>query len=293
MERNFYFDQKAFLGASGSAATFIEGLQSFTTDWSSPLTDIKANGYGFITDAEEGFLEGSIGLEKFITSSQNIFAPLFNSTLSGALAYGEQQSYDEVYAFNNAYISSYSTSCEVNSLCSESATLSCFGGLMGVGSTGTTTIPENDIYIAKAGDIVLSIVNPADASDRLDLQDAVQSYDINIDIPRILAPTTMGSNFRQPVESIKVDYPIPVSVTIDILVSSYEAPQFVDLVCNKRERNISVTLNDCGTSIRSFNIGTAKLVSHSTAASVDNNMQMTLSYLRNVTDITDLSSIIQ
>lgn len=292
---NAYFDQKVYIAASGSTLTKIDGVQGFDADWSLPITEVNANGYGFIEDVVEGTLEGSVSINKIITSQQNIFGPLFNSTLTGSLCYGSAGNFDRTFSFLNGYINSYSTSCAVNDLGTEEVNISCYGGLMGSGATGVTQDDENTVYIAKAGDIDLSIAAVGDPSDRLDLQDAVQSYTVDVNIDRLIVEPGLGSNFRQPMSDILVQYPIKVETSVELLVSNYQSPKMLDLICDPDKKNISIILKNCeqDITIRQFEITGSRLISHSSSSSVGNNMTVNLNFVRYVTGIAQLSEIIQ
>ena len=295
MDRNAYFDQKVYIAASGSTLTKIDGVQGFDADWSLPITEVNANGYGFIEDVVEGTLEGSVSINKIITSQQNIFGPLFNSTLTGSLCYGDAGNFDRTFSFLNGYINSYTTSCAVNDLATEEVNINCYGGIIGSGATGASQDDENTVYVAKAGDISLSIADPADPSDRLDLQDAVQSYTLDVNIDRLIVEPGLGTNFKQPVKDILVQYPIKVEVGVELLVSNYESPDMLDLICDPDKKNISIILKNCeqDITIRQFEITGSKLISHSSSSSVGNNMTVNLNFMRYVTGIAQLSDIIQ
>ena len=137
MDRNAYFDQKVYIAASGSTLTKIDGVQGFDADWSLPITEVNANGYGFIEDVVEGTLEGSVSINKIITSQQNIFGPLFNSTLTGSLCYGSAGNFDRTFSFINGYINSYSTSCAVNDLATEEVNIKLLWGHYGLRTDGS------------------------------------------------------------------------------------------------------------------------------------------------------------
>lgn len=295
MDRNAYFDQKVFIARSGEALNKVDGVQGFDANWSVPSTPVAINGYGFMEDAIEGTLEGSVTIDKIVTSQQNIFSPLFDATLSGTLAYGSSGLFDRNFIFSNAYISSYTSACTVNEVATENVSINCYGGIMGSGNTGLCAFEGDTVFVAQAGNISLSISNPNDAADRIDLTDAIQSYNIEATINRRVIEAGIGSNFIQPMSNFLIEYPIPLKTSVDLLVTQYESPLLMDLVCGPEEKNISIILRDCSRAIdiRSFNIGESKLSSYSSSSAIGDNLSVSLEFIKNITGIADLTTIIQ
>lgn len=166
---------------------------------------------------------------------------------------------------------------------------------MGSGNTGLCAFEGDTVFVAQAGNISLSISNPNDAADRIDLTDAIQSYNIEATINRRVIEAGIGSNFIQPMSNFLIEYPIPLKTSVDLLVTQYESPLLMDLVCGPEEKNISIILRDCSRAIdiRSFNIGESKLSSYSSSSAIGDNLSVSLEFIKNITGIADLTTIIQ
>ena len=122
----------------------------------------------------------------------------------------------------------------------------------------------------------------------------MQSYNLTLTIDRAVIEPGIGSDFKQPAANLLVQYPITLETSFELLVTQEESPTMLNLVCVPTEKDISIILRNCSPAvdIRNFNIGTSKLISHSNSSSVDNNMTVTLDFIRYIKDIADLAAII-
>lgn len=286
--RNAYFDQKVYIGVTGSTPTELHGVQGFDGSWEVPLTPIKAAGFGVISVEAEGEMQGSVNVSRLITHAAE-FDPLINynyggggglldQPVTGFLSYGTHESFDKAFYFNQGRITSFSSSCSVGSIATSDFSVQIYGDIGSGSYVGTDAAPST--LIAKPGDITVSV---ADST-----TNALQSYNLNINLD--WQPLYGIGSSMKPV-GYRLNYPIEVSVNFDMIVDSYESRNFYNLLCNPQINDLELTLNDCGTPISKFKIDKAKLTSNNFSSAMGDNMTVDISYVSYLNTIDELKAI--
>ena len=173
--RNFYNDQQVFIGAQGSSVSELKGVQSFDGSWSLPYEQMVAAGYEYVGSEINGALVGEVGVSRMIVQESDPVTGLLDSSLSGYLIYGKNESYNKTFNFSQGYINSYESSCSVGEVASADFDLTVYGN---IGKLNAETrsyaaiIPE----VAIAANIVLT--TPFGSTN------AIESYSFSLGLDR-------------------------------------------------------------------------------------------------------------
>ena len=167
--------------------------------------------------------------------------------------------------------------------------MTVFGGNIGAVDvpTGRSVDPPAPLYVARPGDITLNVSGWQ--------CNRVQSYSYQISIGRTPLET-MNDNWGTP--GFIVEYPIPIDITFELDVDSYEAKRFFDFICTPLRQDLEITLNDCnntcglGSGIRTFKAPHARLITYNHAGSIETALRATLEYRAYVTSITGIKDLI-
>jgi len=279
--RNYYSDQQVFLAQQGSSVNEIKGVQSFDGSWSIPRNDMLAAGYEYVGQSIEGELLGEISVNRSIIQSSDPITGLLDSSISGYLIYGKNESFDKVFNFKTAYITSYESSCSVGEVASANFSMVAYGG---AGKINNESNSYTDITPEVANANSISITTPFGSTN------AIQSYSLNLSIDR--TPVyKMGDMFVP--SSFNLNTPIKVNTSFDFLVNDYETKNLFDSICsNSFVDNLSIELNTCsGTNIRSFTLDNSAVQDSSISAGIGSNMTATVSYETSYSEISDLGAI--
>ena len=280
--RNIYSDQNVYIGTWGDTTLpRLLGVQGFDGDWSLPVSNISAAGYGPVADPIEGELEGTVNVTRYVTRSSDPITGLLTAPVSGFLAYGSDGDFSKSFGFARGYVDSLSCSCAVGDVATSDFSMTIYGGF---GKTSTTTSsPSEGVEVARAGDINLNVNGY--------VTNAVQSYDFALAIQRTPL-NTLGNNFKP--EDFIVNYPIEVSADFDIIVNDYETSELYDLICSPVLQDLTFELNTCsGTNIRKFSMSQAKLISYNTSSAIGDNMTTSISYVKYLKSTGDLAALFQ
>lgn len=265
--RNYYPDQQVFVGALGSAATELKGVQSFDGSWSIPYDQMMAAGYDFVGTEVGGELVGEVSVSRFIISTGDPITGLLDTPISGYLIYGKNESYDKVFNFKRGYITSYESSCAIGDVASADFGLTVYGDI-GKTSSESRSYTEIDPEAAIAGNISLTT--------DFGSTNAIQSYSLNIDFSR--NPVHKIGEMLAPTE-FTTDLPIEATVDFEAIVNDYEVENIRNVICSGFISDLTIDLNTCsGTDIRTFKICNAKLINSSITAGIGDDMSVSLSY---------------
>ena len=278
--RNIYPDQDVYIGVSGdSSLGRLLGVQGFDGDWTLPLNNMLAGGYGPIGESVDGAIEGSVSVSRLITRTSDPITGLLAHSISGFLSYGSNK--DKSFGFSQAYVNSFSSTCAVGDVATADFGLTVYGGISNQGAPKSDTV--KDVAVARAGNISLNVAGYQ--------TNAIQSYSFSFDIERTPLQT-LGNNYR-PTEFV-LSYPIEVNVEFDLVVNDYETSGIYDLICFPHKEDLTIALNDCnGSGIRTFFIEQARFAGYNTTSSVGDNMTVSISYIKNLKNSGDLPGLFQ
>ena len=265
--RNFYNDQQVFIGAQGSSVTELKGVQSFEGSWSVPYEQMMAAGYDFVGNELNGPLVGEVGVSRMIVQGSDPITGLLNSSLSGYLIYGKNESYDKTFNFSQGYINSYTSACSVGEVVSADFDLTAYGNIGKLNSETrnyTTITPQ----VATADNIILT--TPFGSTN------AIESYDLTLDFQR--EPVHKMGDMMLPSEFVTTT-PVVASISFNAIINDFESEKLRDVICSGFSGDLSVQLNTCsGTKIRKFTLNNAQKQDNSISAGIGDNMSLSVTY---------------
>ena len=281
------YNQTVYVNGTG-----ISGIYSIDGSYGVQEQDVNFIGFGYVTGLCAAPMEGTFNIKRKLISedpflsltgdgpghafSGTIFYEMPN--LGGTLENQKSGS----FGFHSGYLNSYSISCSVGDIPNVSASVSVFGDL-GTGIDARTHAPVNNpqIKIPNQGSISLSC-NRSSTNN-------IVSFDHEISIPRhsiytlATAATSAGAEpneWPQRVPSqVDIVYPMETTTNFTILVDDYETKNLYDSLTGVHTDDVSITINDENSNnILSFDLSNARLISENVISSVDQPLQVNLTY---------------
>ena len=284
--RNIYADQRVYI--SGMELAGDQGVEG---GYNLPIEPIRSLGQeGAIISEDPGVttLEANVTVDRIVVTNEDPLVDFFIDDkigISGHLVYDE----DKAFAFDRGFIDSYTSSCSVNQLPTLDFSMTVFGGNIGaVGvPTGRSVHKDNPVYIARPGDIAVNVSGWE--------CNRVQSYNYDITVGRIPLET-VGDDWSP--QGFIIEYPIPVNVSFDLEVDSYQSKKFLYFICNPPRQDLEITLNDCnttcglGSGISTSRAPQARLISYNQIGSIDSALTATLEYRSYIPSLTGIKDLI-
>jgi len=279
--RNQYSDQQVFIAEYGNSANEIKGVQSFDGSWSIPRSDMLAGGHEFVGSEIEGGLVGNVSVNRLMTEESDPITGMFDSSLSGYLIYGKNESYNKVFNFKKAHINSYSSSCSVGEIASDDFSMTAYGG---AGKINNESRSYTEYSPTPAISNNISLITSFGSTN------GIQSYNFELSVDR--DPVYKIGDMFIP-SQFNLSTPIKANIGFEFIVSDYESKNIYDAICsNDFTEDLSIELNTCsGTSIRAFTFINANILSSSLSASVGSNMTASISFETNYSEISDLTGV--
>ena len=264
--RNFYPDQRVFIGEAGVSTEELHGVQSFDGSWEVPYESLDVMGHGFVGNTLNGFLVGNVAVSRFIVNSSDPITGLLDTSLSGYLVYGPHQSNAEFFNFKSAYVDSYECSCAIGDVVSNDITMTAYGE---IGKINSETPPSSSITATPAIASNISLTTPFGSTN------CIQSYSLNINLPRV-ASEYVGEYYSS---QFLTEVPIVVSLDFDMVVKDYEVKNLYDFICERSTSELRIDLETCdGSGIRSFHIESGELMGSAVSADIGDNMTVSVNY---------------
>lgn len=260
----------------------LRGVQSCTASWSSPEAYVNAIGYegGFVGTAVSDSLSAEIEIERIIVSSYDPIVDI----LSSIQISGEIGSNVNSFAFNDAFVNSYSCSCSIGELPSLSCSMTAYGDSGGGAYKKKQTKEKDDsILIATPGSLSVDVLGHN--------SNAIQSFELSVAINR--EPfNIIGQN--KPAHYI-TSFPIEVDCQFVLLVQDYSSSKLSDFICNPRRQDLNLIFNDCvsGDEVRRFFIPQARLIDFSQTATIGGAMETTFVYKSLINSVDKVSKILK
>jgi hypothetical protein len=265
--RNFYPDQRVFVGEAGASTEELHGVQSFDGSWERPYESMNVLGYGgFVGNAMTGPLVGNVSISRLIVDSNDPVTGMLETPISGYLVYGPDQSNGEFFNFKSAYIDSYESSCAIGEVVSNDITMTAYGE---IGKINSETPSSSSITATPAIASNISLTAPFGSTN------CIQSYSLNINIDR--TDSQLISQFYP--TGFFTTFPIVVSLDFDMKVKDYEVENIYDLICSNPTSDLRIDLETCeGSGIRSFHIESGELIGSAISAGIGDDMTVSLRY---------------
>lgn len=282
-DRNFAPDEILYAGAQGGSLNEVRGVQSVDVTWAIPENPLTVLGAAFAGAEVDGEVENSVTASRLIVTEEDHLTGILFSEIEGALVYGARRAKDLAVVFSSGFITSYNSSCSLGDVPSADVNFSVYGNLGNTGSTDAMSLINNEsaAQIPVPGNIEVNVSGYQN--------NAVQSYELNIDIPR-LTNYGMGGNFTP--SSVTLQKPIIVSVGFDMIANDYEVPNIRSVLCAPPQQDLSIELKDCeGNKIRTFNIPSGRFTEFNQNSSVTDNMVISANYTAYYSSETDVNNI--
>lgn len=276
--RNIYGDQDVYI--SGQR---LRGVQSSDISFEIPFEPVKAAGIGYVDFTINSNLEGSINVNRYVVSNEDPITGFFLSPINGHLDYGTRKNSLKL-SFKKGQINSYSSSCSVGGIPELNFGITAYGDIGSDVPIETEQVNDEDIAIARPGDIVFSGVS-GQATNR------IQSYNYEVTIPR--TPIyTLGSGLEPGLYNI--DYPIEIDLTFDMDVDDFETENIHSLLCNQPKSQVSIALSGCNLDnfLRKFIAPEPIFLGVNQNGSVGENLSVTIKYKSYINDINEIGSLI-
>jgi hypothetical protein len=261
----------------------LRGVQTCETSWAGPTSYINAVGVqgGFVGSTVEESLQASFDVSRLMVTPHDPLVNLFETVdIGGEIAYGPS----ETFSFNKAFISSYSSSCQIGSV----PTLDF--GLIAYGESGSNVFKDSreaeldgTIIIAMPGSMVLDV----DGYET----NRVQSFDFSISVGR--KPINVIGKLHP--HDFLVEYPIQVDCRYVLHVDDYESSELWEYVCTPKEQNLNLTFRDCSRDqeVRRFFMPAARLIEYSQTGTINEDLEATLTYKTLLSDIKDVEKVVK
>ena len=294
--RVLYGDELVFIQGYDSSqnrweGSGIRGVQSIDADFNIPFEPVVFGGNMY----EGVVLNGakptsSFSIDSFVVTNADAdpLLDLFDRPLSGVLNWNGLGTAQGNYSFESGFISNYSCSCAVGEIPSVTCDINVFGDVDNQAPTDlfpeSGKIPDEQIQIPRAGDIVLTNVTGQDTN-------RVQSFNYNLNIPR-MDVDTLGGEYR--VRIFDITYPIEVDLSFTIDVDDLEPPLLSALLCEQDLPDITIQLSGCHleNAVRTFKIEDPILVSMQETSSISQTLQAEISYKSYIKDVDHLANLI-
>ena len=260
----------------------LRGVQSCTASWSSPEAYVNAIGYegGFVGTAVNDSLAAEIEIERIIVSDYDPIPDKLDTTeLSGEIG-----AHTNSFAFQDAFVNSYSCSCAVGELPILSCGITAYGDSGGgLTSKPRTSEKSDNIVIATPGSLSLDVFGHN--------SNAIQSFNLSIAISREPINVIGKSKPAHYVTS----FPIEVDCQFVLLVQDYSSSKLSDFICNPRRQDLNLAFKDCKTQedIRRFFIPQARLIDFSQTAGIGDSMEATFAYKSLINSVDKISKILK
>jgi hypothetical protein len=269
----------------------IRGVQSIDAEFNIPFEPIAFGGNMFAGTVLNGSkATSSFTIDSLVVTeaSADPLVYLFDKVLSGALNWDGLGTAQGNYSFESGFISTYSSSCAVGEIPSLTCSIDVYGEVGNFAPTElfpeSGKIPDDEIKIAKAGDIKLINVTGNDTN-------RIQSYSYELSIPR-MDIDTLGGEYQRRIYDIT--YPIEVDLSFVIDVDDLETPLLSSLLCNQDIPDITIQLSGCQleNNVRTFKITDPILVSINESSAISEELQAKISYKSYIKDVNLLPSLI-
>lgn len=251
-DQHLYINNYEVSGVIGVKGNFDTQYQNINIIGNKLLTTFEGNSSRKFSITRQ--LINSDPLKSFITSE---------SPVSGFVSYNSKS-----YGFEKGYITNYSASCSVGETVKIETQFEVYGNIGGGITTSINTPVSNYIYVPSYGGINIS------ANEWTSNRILSFTYTAK---PERIAAYGLGVGIK-PIECF-LKKPIELELSFEIGLDDYETSNIDSLICSPNTQNITVYLKSCnGTTIESFTLTNATLVSNSYQSSIDSEATINLTF---------------
>lgn len=257
--RTTYRENRLFLNGQE-----ISGVIGFEGSMEIPINYVNVLGSHYGSEEKDGFDTKNITITKYLVPNDPIRNFTGDAFCSGVLLYKNNN-----YSFNSGYLTNYSMSCSVGEISVVSSTFDVYG-LIG-GQVLPTFYPEyqnvTDLPVAHFGNI--HITTDEGTTNR------IVSFNLEMQCNRI-PQFILGSQY--PLD-VYLNRPIEINLNIEVEVDDYECNNIQTVLCGPK-KNIILELKNCDntTTMESFTINNARLISENINSDLDNATTINLNY---------------
>lgn len=263
----YSYDQRLWLNDR-----WVSGVNSIDAEFSVPNEQVNSIGVGHVNSFRVGEFQGSFAFSKYIFGPDLFYSLLQSDSINGLIEYK-----GKVLGIKQGLITNYSCRGSVNSIVESSISGVVFGTIGG-SNFDVSPNSDEDPYIQTMTHANVNI----SSSDGIGLTNRIQSFSVEIEIPRQFR-RVIGQ--RNPVQDIIV-YPIVCSVEVSFDVHDYVLPVLGDFHCNEDLVGLEIDLKDCDDdTIQGFNFGGGKITNVSSSSSLDEKLAVSVRYESLLNDI--------
>lgn len=247
----------------------LSGVTSLNGGYSIQENPINIIGKGYTFPVEQGPLVGNFSISKYYIGQDPLLQYTGDNPISGSINFvnssiGKTQS----FGFNSGYLTEYSLSAGIGRIPEASASIVVHGDIgSGISASGNNAHPK--IQIPNQGSISL------DASGYQTNRITDFSYSIRIDRSPVYK---IGSPFP-----VQVDRAFPISqeASFNLEVHDFEITKIQEYLISPKQQNLTFNLKNPidSSSIESFTIKKARLLSQSISSSSEDVLSVDLRYV--------------
>ena len=240
----------------------ISGIENLSLSYSNNLSAARFLGSSSIHSLVSNAVEKQLSFSRYLIYQDPILNYTGNLAASGSLNYQ-----DNCYGFTSGFLTEYSVNCAVGAIPNVNCNFSIFGE-MATGNNFSGSIAMPQVYIPNQGSIFISADNVS--------TNRVVGFDYGIKINR--QPIyKIGSKFpSEVVRTFGADFTASVQIDVDDAFAA-NAHSFLS---ERENKTISLFIKsrDKATTIHSFSIPNASIVSETLTSSADGGVKLTINY---------------
>jgi len=257
--RNTYADHRIFINS-----VEILGVTDFNGNLEVPFEYQRILGMNCGGNEKNGPDVKTISITKYLTPNDSIRYFTGIQPCNGMLIYKGNN-----FSFENAYLTNYSMSCEAGQISVVQTDFDIYGRIGGNFQNTLTNLPAQplNLDVSHFGNIHLQ----TDEGNT----NRIVSFDISINCERVPG-YVLGSEY--PTE-VYLNKPLEIDLIIGVEIDDYECNNTQTILCGST-KNIFLDLKNCDntTTMESFLIPNAKLVSENLSVGLSNSSRVELTY---------------
>jgi len=257
--RVIYADQNLYIGGN-----LLSGVIDFTSDFQVPFSNVDMVGFLGTEQYITRELTRNISFSRHLVGSDPILYLTGDESVGGSMVYNNKN-----YGFNSGYLTSYTVTASVGGLTQVDTDFVVYENI-------GHNISGNDPLVTAGIPFTPSISSQIAINATEGETNRITSFEYSIQCER-MPQYVMGSlNPRY----VVLKKPIPVMLNLTVEIDDYESPDIQSLVCTPYQQNLTVNLNKCdgSTTIQSYSINNAFLISNSINSSLTENSSVKLGY---------------
>lgn len=221
--------------------TALSGIVSVDGSYNLSVKPINAIGVGYLKQILAEVPSATVSVSRYLVNNDPVFELTGNGanhlaeSINGGLTYNNKN-----FAFQNAYLKSYSISCSVGEIPQIQSEFDIFGNI-GSGYNPSGNIASQGVFVPQVKNIIVNCNNSS--------TNRVKNFSIGFDCPNVPIYVLRETNAEYPVE-VHNEYPIAVNGSFSLEVDDYQTKDVFDILNSNMVTNFSVAIS--GTVLKTF-----------------------------------------